>query len=256
MLEKDKLRKADIFSGSIMFLFGLWIISQALKMPMKDSWGGVQNVWFVSPALFPLFVGTMISVLGVLLIRTAFKEVGPEGLQSVLRWLKSPELMVFLRSADQVRFYAMVVLFLNFVFLNTPRIDFFLGSTLFLAVFISMFYFDRPALLKRLFFFYLAGSVICLAYFVLGLPDIFEAIIPYPNDWLTLVFIVAYLLYAWRLVRHDPALRGKYRTCLILSVVSPFVVCPIFKYFLLVPMPTEGLVVALLDAIRYWDFNF
>ncbi len=47
MLEKDKLRKADIFSGSIISLFGLWIISQAVKMPMKDSWGGVQNVWFV-----------------------------------------------------------------------------------------------------------------------------------------------------------------------------------------------------------------
>jgi hypothetical protein len=53
MMEKEKLRKADIFSGGIISLFGLWVISQALKMPMKDSWGGVQNVWFVSPALFP-----------------------------------------------------------------------------------------------------------------------------------------------------------------------------------------------------------
>ena len=33
-------------------------------MPMKDTWGGVQNVWFVSPALFPLFVGAMIMLLG------------------------------------------------------------------------------------------------------------------------------------------------------------------------------------------------
>jgi hypothetical protein len=53
MMDKDKLRKADIFSGSIIMLFGLWIISQALQMPMKDSWGGVQNVWYVSPALLP-----------------------------------------------------------------------------------------------------------------------------------------------------------------------------------------------------------
>jgi hypothetical protein len=57
MLEIEKLRKADIFSGVIISLFGLWVVGQALKMPMKDSWGGVQNVWFVSPALFPLFVG-------------------------------------------------------------------------------------------------------------------------------------------------------------------------------------------------------
>jgi hypothetical protein len=43
MMEKDKLRKADIFSGAIISLFGLWIILQALKMPMKDSWGGVPS---------------------------------------------------------------------------------------------------------------------------------------------------------------------------------------------------------------------
>jgi hypothetical protein len=37
-------------------------------------------------------------------------------------------------------------------------------------------------------------------------------------------------------------------------VVAPFTIGSIFKYFLLVPMPTEGMVVALLDAIWYWDF--
>jgi hypothetical protein len=57
MMEKERLRKADVFCGGIIFLFGAWIVWQAFNMPMKDSWGGVQNVWFVSPALFPLFVG-------------------------------------------------------------------------------------------------------------------------------------------------------------------------------------------------------
>ncbi len=93
MMEKEKLRKADIFSGGIIFLFGLWIVSQALKMPMKDSWGGVQNVWFVSPALFPLFVGAMIMLLGALLIRIAFREVGSKELKRVLRWLGSPDMI-------------------------------------------------------------------------------------------------------------------------------------------------------------------
>ena len=54
MLEKEKLRKADIFSGLAIFLFGLFMVLMASEMPMKDSWGGVQNVWYVSPALFPL----------------------------------------------------------------------------------------------------------------------------------------------------------------------------------------------------------
>ena len=76
MLEKEKLRKADVYSGIVIFLFGAWIVWQASKMPMKDSWGGVQNVWFVSPALFPLFVGGMIMLLGLLLFRTALKTIG------------------------------------------------------------------------------------------------------------------------------------------------------------------------------------
>ncbi|MCB2170659.1 MAG: hypothetical protein KQI78_23605, partial [Deltaproteobacteria bacterium] len=75
MMDKEKLRKADIFSGSIIMLFGLWVISQALQMPMKDSYGGVQNVWYVSPALLPLFVGSMIALFGALLIRIALKTV-------------------------------------------------------------------------------------------------------------------------------------------------------------------------------------
>ena len=65
MLENEKLRQADIFAGIVISLFGLWVISQAMQMPMKDSWGGVQNVWFVSPALFPLFVGGVIVLLGI-----------------------------------------------------------------------------------------------------------------------------------------------------------------------------------------------
>ena len=254
MLEKDKLRKADIFSGAVFLLFGLWIVSQALKMPMKDSWGGVQNVWFVSPALFPLFVGAMISFLGISLSAMALKTVGKREFQRVLHWLGSAKLVVFLQTNGVIRFYAMTVLFFSFVYLNLPRIDFFLCSTLFLAAFISMFYFDDDILLKKLFAFYFAGSVVCLGYFISGLPEALEATLPYPNDWLALAFIVGYLVFAWILIRQVPSLRKKYRTSLILAVVPPFLICPIFKYFLLVPMPTEGLVVAVLDAIWYWDF--
>ena len=83
MMEKDKLRRADMFSGSLICLLGLWIISQALKMPMKDSWGGVQNVWFVSPAIFPLFVGAMITLLGAMLIRTARSSSSSSGRRKI-----------------------------------------------------------------------------------------------------------------------------------------------------------------------------
>jgi hypothetical protein len=254
MMDKDKLRKADFFSGGIIMLFGLWIISQAVKMPMKDSWGGVQNVWYVSPALFPLFVGAMIALLGAMLVRKAYKTVGYQGLRDVLQWLGSSQLSAYLKTAPVYRFYAMLALFFSFVFLNIPRVDFFLCATLFLIAFITMFYFDDDHLLKKLLYFYLAGIAVLIAFFSLGLSQTLEASLPYPGDWLTLVFIIAYGFYVWTLIRNVPPLRKKYRTALILTVVAPFTIGPIFKYFLLVPMPTEGMVVAVLDAIWYWDF--
>lgn len=254
MLEAEKLRKADIFSGTMISLFGLWVVSQALKMPMKDSWGGVQNVWFVSPALFPLFVGGIITVLGIALVVNALKIVGVAGLKDTLGWLISPELMRLLKSEAMIRFHAIVVLLFSFVFLNISRIDFFLCSVLFLCAFITMFYLDDPALLIRMLGIYLAGTVGFILWFVLGIPGALEATVPYPSDWLTLIFILLYCIYVFHLIRHQPRLRKKYKTGLIVAIVAPFTIGSIFKYFLLVPMPTEGLIVAVMDAVRYWDF--
>jgi hypothetical protein len=254
MMEKDKLRRADVFSGSIIFLFGLWVVHQATQMPMKDSWGGVKNVWFVSPALFPLFVGAMIALLGALLVRTALKTVGFNAMWDVLRWMAGPELIRFLKTPALIRFYAMVALFFSFVFVNIARVDFFLGSTLFLAVFITQFYFDDERLLKKLLAFYLAGSLVMAVSLATSMAASMEAVVAHAGDWLTLFFIVAYSIYAWGLIRTDAVLRRRYRIGMILALASPLLIGSAFKYLLLVPMPREGLVVLLLDAIRYWDF--
>jgi hypothetical protein len=254
MLDTQKLRKADIFSGMVISLFGLWVISQALKMPMKDSWGGVQNVWFVSPALFPLFVGGVIALLGIGLTINAFRTVGRKGFTDTLAWLKRPELIRFLKSEAMMRFHAIVVLLFSFVFLNIPRIDFFLCAVLFLSAFITMFYLDDPVLLIKMLRVYLAGTALLILWFMLGIQSVLESRLPYPSDWLALIFIIVYCVTVFRMICTNTILRKKYRTGLILAVVAPFTIGPIFKYFLLVPMPTEGLIVALMDAVWYWDF--
>ena len=254
MMEKDKLRKTDIYSGAAISLFGLWIILQTLKMPMKDSWGGVQNVWYVSPAIFPLFVGSMIMLLGALLCRTALKMVGFKTFGETVRWLFSKALFQFLNSTPNLRFYTIVVLFLSFVFLTIPRIDFFISAVLFLVVFITSFYFDDAMLLKKLFFFYLAGIIVLILYFAFGLNGPLGRIVPFPADILTICFTVSYSVYAWMLIRSNPMLRKKFRTAMIIAFVSPFIVGIIFKYFLLVLMPSEGLVVAVIYYFWYFEF--
>lgn len=41
---------------------------------------------------------------------------------------------------------------------------------------------------------------------------------------------------------------------MLIALVTPLIVIPIFKYFLLVPMPHEGLIVKFLDKVWYLDF--
>jgi len=254
MLDKETLRKADIFSGTIIFLFGLFVVSQALQMPMKDTYGGVQNVWYVSPAIFPLFIGAVISLLGLILTGIALKSVGQQKLLAVCRYLVSPALLSFLKLPETIRFYAIVIVFSSFIFIMIPRIDFFLAAVLFLMVFISMFYLDDDRLLIKILLFFVAISALLLLFFAAKLDALISPLLTYPGDWLTLLIIGTFVFYSRRLVRSRLDLHKKYRTCLILAIVAPFTVGTIFKFLLLVPMPFEGAVVELLDAIWYYDY--
>ena len=150
MMDIEKLRKADIFSGTAILLLGLFIISQAVQMPMKDSYAGVQNVWYVSPALLPLFIGAMLALLGVLLMKTALKAVGLRGLNSAMSFLGSSAFISFLKQQDTRRFYGIALNLIVFVFILIPRIDFFLAALLFLLVFFFMFYCGTDEHLLRL----------------------------------------------------------------------------------------------------------
>ena len=129
-----------------------------------------------------------------------------------------------------------------------------IGLAIFLTVFITSFYFDDADLLKKLFFFYLAGVIVLTLYFLSGLNEPLSRVVPFPADILVLCFIVAYCVYAWLLIRDNTALRKKYRTSMIVAIAAPFIVGLIFKYFLLVPMPAEGLVVTIMDYFWYLDF--
>ncbi len=250
-MDKDKLRKADIFSGGIIFLAGLFIISQALKMPMKDSWGGVQNVWYVSPAIFPLFVGAMIAILGGLLVRTAIKETGLAAFKEIVSFIASNDFIQFLKLGQNIRFYAIVSLLFSFIFLYIPRIDFFPTAIQFLMAFILMFYLDDKNLLIKLFGFHLAQHIIFILFLFTGLAQGLTAYAAYPGDILMLVFIPCFALYAFGLCRANGIWMKKYKTSLIIAFCAPLIIGVVFKYLLLVPMPFEGMIVELLDLIWY-----
>ena len=251
MMEREQLRKADIFSGAAIVGVGVFIISQAVQMPMKDSWGGVQNVWYVSPALFPLFVGAMLTLLGLLLMKTALKAVGLSGLQEVFSWLAGPHLGQFLKRTQTVRYYGVVVNLFVFVFLLIPRVDFFIAAVFFLIVLFFMYYCgDHQFLIWLLLRVSIGALLLALAVFS-GLLDLATNYLSYPLDWLLMGCIATVLYVCRKEHRLNVPVARKFQKSIVIAFVAPFLVGVIFKYFLLVPMPKEGLIVQVLDSIWY-----
>jgi hypothetical protein len=245
-MEKVELRKKDFITSLILIAFGIFMILYTVTaIPMKDSWGGVMNVWFVSPGLFPVCIGGLIIIMGIVLCNRAIKDGGARKFFQDLSCRKKDY------SGKTLRFLGILLVIVAYVYLYIPRIDYFLSTMLCLAVFISLFYLDRPGFLKRLFTFYLVGCVLFLIAFLVGIDKQLNEKFLYFMDLLVFLFFLAYFTYCKILIRGDAVLKKKLRTTLIMSIVPSLVLIPSFKYFLLVPLPVEGGFIELMNIVRY-----
>jgi len=245
-MKKKELRKADFITSVLLLLFSAWIIMETLKMPMKDTFGGVQNVWYVSPALFPLIISIVIMVLAAVLLINSINSGGAK------YFIYSFSVRYRGISEKNIRFISILLALLSFVYLNIPRIDFFISIILFLTFFISVFYFDDKDLLKKLTLFYFTGSIIFIILFAFGISKFLNSYYQYFMDVLALFFFTIYVLYGWINVRNSQIYRKRLTISLLVALAVPLILCPIFRYFLLVPLPKEGLIIQMMHNIYYF----
>jgi len=244
-MKKKELRKADFITSVLLLLFSVWIIIETLKMPMKDTFGGVQNVWYVSPALFPLIISIFIMVLGTILLIHSIKSGGAK------YFLDNFSIRYKGLSENNIRFIGILLALFSFVYLNIPRLDFFISVTLFLTYFISVFYFDDENLLRKLTLFYFIGSIIFIILFVFGISKIINSYYKYSTDILALFFYISYVIYNWVNIKSSNIFKKRLIVSLIVSLAVPLILCPTFRYFLLVPLPKEGLIIQIMHNIYY-----
>jgi hypothetical protein len=245
-MEKVEMRKKDFITSLILIVFGIFMILYTVtEIPMKDSWGGVMNVWFVSPGLFPVWIGFLIIIMGIVLCQKAIKDGGAKKFFEDLAWKRKGS------TGKTLRFVGILLVIVAYVYLYIPRIDYFLSTMLCLMVFISFFYLERAGFLKRLFTFYLAGCLLFLIVFLVGLDKQLNERFVYFMDLLVFMFFLAYFTYCRILIRGDGDLKRKLRTTLIMSIIPSLVLIPSFKYFLLVPLPVEGGFIELMNIVRY-----
>jgi hypothetical protein len=245
MMGQEKIRRADFITSIILQLFALWILQATLKMPMKDTFGGVRNVWYVSPALLPLCISIALFILGSVLLAHSIRCGGARQFIAGLKQKRAG------LSDASLRFIAILLALISFVYLYIPRIDFFLCIILFLLFFISVFYFDDVGILKKLVVFYGGGCLLFLLLFVSGLSALLIGAFKYSMDVLALLFFVLFYIYTRVLVRGNTVLKYKLRVTLVMTVIPPLLLVPVFRYFLLVPLPHEGGIIGIMNLIRY-----
>jgi uncharacterized protein YhhL (DUF1145 family) len=245
MMEGTKLRRADFITSIILILFGFWILFHAFQMPMRESYGGVKSVWYVSPALLPIFIGAAVVVLGIILMVHAIKTGG------AARFLQSVKSATLEASDSTQRFSGVILAIVSFVYLYIPRVDFFLAIVLFLSYFIPAFFYDSMKALRRLSLLYLVISAVVLVVFVTPLATRLNGTFDFATDVLVLIAIVILNIAAALLAKEKPQNRKRFRVGLVVSIVTPLIVTPIFRFALLVPFPHEGGIVKLMQLIYY-----
>jgi hypothetical protein len=240
------LRKGDFWTSLILFAVSVAMIATATTFPMTDSYGGVQNVWYVSPALFPLIVGGVLVLLSAVLFVNAVVSGGARDALASLQKIGG-------RLADRdIRLILIVALISAYVYALIPRVDHFIGTALFLQAFILSFYGDRADLTKSQLGGFFTYSVVVggMALFGLSFERASSASIAADVAGI-IVFIVLAVAAYLQVSPTETDLRRRIRLGLIVSVAVPLVLCPAFKYLLLVPLPTEGIVIRGMDTIRY-----
>ena len=182
MIEKPRLRGLDIVTSVIFFLLSIYILIGATGMPLKDSYAGVDSVWYVSPALMPFIVGIAMFLLSLAIFLNARKEGGFAALKEIVEGRKGAK---FLSDAN-IRYAGVLVPLVAMVYINITRIDFFITVVLFLVFTISVFHLDDTIVMRKMVFLYTAemGFLMFLALF--GLDAKLKAIFLYSLDFLAI----------------------------------------------------------------------
>ncbi len=241
-----KLRKADFAASIVIILFGLFVLIMAFKMPMTASYGGVANHWYIAPALFPLIIGGALILMGTILCITAVRAGGMHEFFAGL--MKDRKNMI---DEKRVRVWVIMFSLASFIYILIPRIDFVLSIATFLFFLCAAFYSEHARLFKYLTRYFLVETLVVLVLIVTGIADFLDGLYPYSMDVLVLLFLVGMFFYAKGLMKRDGLPAARIYTALWVALLTPFILCPIFRYALLTPLPKEGIIIDHMNWIYY-----
>jgi hypothetical protein len=245
------MRGADVVIGIIFIILGVLILIGSFQMPLTDSYGGVESVWYVSPALMPIIIGVVMIMLAVTITIYGIKQGGLEILKENRIARKAQPFF----NDETLRFLAVLVPLMGLVYLDLRMIDFCIAVALYLSFTIGVFHFNKPEVLKDTLKLYSLLMVINLIFRVFNLNVMLDGIFIWFTDILALIELVVLYVYMKKQLKkqddYESVLKHKYQQMMRVSLITPLTIAIIFRFALRVPMPKEGFIMNFMYLIYY-----
>ncbi|MDB1124917.1 tripartite tricarboxylate transporter TctB family protein [Vibrio algarum] len=241
--EELALHGWDFIFSVVVIVFSIFIIAHSLTMPFSGTVGGVKTTWYESPGLLPLFIGAALLLAGIVLFVNNAKE---NGRTLFMERIKDVNPSGFLISGGGI---------LTYIYIMITWYDFFLASLVFLLFYIGLYYLDEPKISSKLIKLYSAFMVLSVAIFGSGLDETINAGYEFTTDIILIVAAIAiFALFKISEKQYGAEFKRKVKVLALVSFLFPLVICPIFRYFLLVPLPKEGIVVEQVLNTTYFKY--
>lgn len=251
---KRLLRRNDFRISLILLFLCIFFLFETSSFPMSGTFGGVENQWYVSPALLPLILLVLLIVSSLYVLFRSIKDFGYQDFSKITSWLGSYESLV-----NRDRWFVILMISI-YIYVYIPSVDFYLATVVFILSLYFRFYIEKERLSALL----LVGNILMIFY-IMGvrtlLSDDFSFFLMQASSNERMIFLsdlgmmLLIFISTMTLVLSQVDFY-KIKNVFLLALFLPLVLVSVFNFFLQVPMPVEyGTVIKGLEYIWYDIFN-
>jgi len=138
MSQKIKTATSDLVMGVILFIFGLYLIIDALGMKIYNS-------FLDAPGFFPFILGIVFVGFGVTMLVTSLMN---DGAKEAQKTFKLDNLAKLFLSNETKRVVVLLAIMVFYIFILIGRINFTVAT--FIYLFVTFFYLKSTTLIKNI----------------------------------------------------------------------------------------------------------
>lgn len=225
-----RLRKRDAVTGVLLIVLAVAMGAKALTYPLNESYAGVENAWYASPAFFPLIVSGLILILALILLSTAINYI--------MKFRTEKNAAVLPSDNEKGQLFHIMGLLVSFIYLYIPSTDFLIAGIFFLTIFIGLYTIPQALPKMKLILIYILLGIVLRITYSLFATDNWT--VQYIRDYSVTFFYILFLIFTFISVKKNYGNRKKWLLVFLSGGIFMIFLVFSFKLGLRIPMPREG----------------